>query len=63
MRTTTRACTPSRRVYLGTPLLAVLPAPVLVGEFASIDELGKKQYCKVTALGICPSMLASMMMI
>ena len=41
-------------LFRDTVTLAVLPAPVLVGEFASIDGFGKKQYCKVTALGDLP---------
>ena len=41
-------------LFRDTVTLAVLPAPVLVGEFASIDGFGKKQYCKVTAFGDLP---------
>ena len=41
-------------LFRDTVTLAVLPAPVLVGEFASIDGFGRKQYCKVTALGDLP---------
>ena len=35
-------------LFRDTVTLAVLPAPVLVGEFASIDGFGRKQYCKLS---------------
>lgn len=41
-------------LFRDTVTLAILQAPVLIGEFASLSNFNRKQYCKVTALGDLP---------